>query len=392
MIAFVTFILYTLIFPYTKSQKVCEYFQDVDVTKVYDIFSPGYDRYYPMNSTCKWSAEAPIGYNLFLDCFNVEMPVSNNCMGDRIELSERGRFDLKDARRFCGKGEFTFLTPTNVLAMRYIATSRSPGGRFLCNLQAITDFCQCGRKNDLRIVGGIASRTNEFRMMAALVETSDSKSIFCGATIISKRHCLSAGHCLVGRRIIDLAILVGDDDIDTGTDTPFSALYRILQVILHPKYRQNKADNDIAIVKVDQDFEFNPGVNLVCLPFKYQEHSFSEEKVTAVGWGTLEFSGPKSNKLMKVQLDVINNTQCKTRGMNITDNHLCTYTKGKDTCQFDSGGPLLYEDQINFRMYLIGIINHGISCASKYPTVNIRITKYLDWIQDNTENIMYCNK
>lgn len=174
--------------------------------------------------------------------------------------------------------------------------------------------------------------------------------------------------------------------------TPYAALYKIAQVILHPLYKENGIEHDIAILKTFQPVEYNDGVSPACLPFHYTSETFEGATVTAIGWGTVEFSGPQTDKLMKVNLNVIDDETCVRRGMNITVGHMCTFTKGKDTCQFDSGGPLLYLDQRLNRYHLVGIVSYGAACASNYPSVNVRVTSYLDWVVENTQEASYCVK
>lgn len=57
---------------------------------------------------------------------------------------------------------------------------------------------------------------------------------------------------------------------------------------------------------------------------------------------------------------------------------------GKDSCQSDSGGPVLWTDTTTNRMHLIGIISHGVGCDSDYPGINTRVTWFLDWIVSTT--------
>lgn len=54
------------------------------------------------------------------------------------------------------------------------------------------------------------------------------------------------------------------------------------------------------------------------------------------------------------------------------------------------GGPLLYVD--NNVIFLVGIVSYGIGCASNHPSVNTRVTAYLDWIEVNTRSPNYCVK
>lgn len=87
---------------------------------------------------------------------------------------------------------------------------------------------------------------------------------------------------------------------------------------------------------------------------------------------------------MKVELDVVNSTVC-------TKTQTCTFTPGKDSCQFDSGGPLMHiADGIT--VYNWGIVSSGEGCAGNTPSANTLVTAYLDWIIENTPNTIYCAK
>ena len=104
--------------------------------------------------------------------------------------------------------------------------------------------------------------------------------------------------------------------------------------------------------------------------------------VQGVGWGTIEFGGPRSDHLRKVNLNIVNSTSC-------TSSQLCSYAVNRDTCTFDSGGPLLLKDN---QIYTIGIISYGIACALNVPSVNTNVIAYLDWIMSQTKSVVYCVK
>lgn len=64
-------------------------------------------------------------------------------------------------------------------------------------------------------MGGMETGINEYPMMAGLVDPF-RRDVYCGATIISERHVLTAAHCLTDRDINNVGVLVGDHDLNTG--------------------------------------------------------------------------------------------------------------------------------------------------------------------------------
>lgn len=83
--------------------------------------------------------------------------------------------------------------------------------------------------------------------------------------------------------------------------------------------------------------------------------------------------------------------RCQANYSSVAFTEICTLTPGKDTCQYDSGGALYYTDS-NSLLYNVGIVSYGTGCGSRYtPSVNIRVTEYLQWIRDNTPGATYCD-
>uniref|UniRef100_A0A1L8DQX8 Putative trypsin n=1 Tax=Nyssomyia neivai TaxID=330878 RepID=A0A1L8DQX8_9DIPT len=274
----------------------------------------------------------------------------------------------------------------------------------LCQIQAIPptttiptvpyDPCNCGVRKTSRIVGGTAAGVNEFPFQAALVSNT-TRSIFCGAEIISNRRALTARHCLAGQSPSLVGLLVGDSDTSTGSDTPYTSLYLIQAfTCFGGNCNTNDQANDIAMVLTVNQIQMNPGVNIICLPIKYNTNTanqFAGTKVVAAGWGDTEFGGIGSNTLQKVTLDVITTAQCQSRyGNSITVNHICTSTFGRDTCQRDSGTSLMYTGTDNGRMYTVGVVSFGVECGTN-PSVSTRVTSYVNWIRSNSPESSYCS-
>jgi len=82
----------------------------------------------------------------------------------------------------------------------------------------------CGvRKNNgqKRIIGGEDAQTNEFPWMAALFNKSNVNvnGFFCGGSLISNHHVLTAAHCVHDSRAKDLVVTFGDHDISKQDET-----------------------------------------------------------------------------------------------------------------------------------------------------------------------------
>ncbi|XP_066142745.1 venom serine protease 34-like isoform X2 [Euwallacea fornicatus] len=380
----------------------CVYYQVMTLGERYYIFNKEYPGNYSSGTACQWKALSPINSKVVLACDDVHLPKSLNCFQDRLEISS----SENDGHKYCGNGGFMFVTKENTLDFVLRSTTRSPGGRFLCTITSIEDKieesqnsfqnpnekpgCQCGWKNDKRIVGGHDTLVNEYPAMAGVVRI-DIGGIFCGGTIISRNYVLTAAHCVVNQDVNNYRVLVGDHDTSIGSDTNSSAIYRARKFIVHPKYNSSNYNNDLALIQVDI-MVFNDNVGPICLPFRYTANTFEEENVTVIGWGHKEFSGINSDILQEVNLDIISNQMCRTQGnFTVSSSQICTYTSNKDACQSDSGGPLIWQNFRNMtKLFLIGVISYGVGCASSSPGVHTRVTSFLNWIIEATSPDTYC--
>ncbi|CAG9792780.1 unnamed protein product [Diatraea saccharalis] len=386
---------FLLILDYALSQDAnCNFFQTVVVGVTYDLKSPNYPNSYGRGVQCRWVADCPVGYNCRLDCTEVNMPQTSSCSQDRLLVSRSGDLQLNNADYYCGQGQFSSVSSGTRLSIGLITALNSPGGRFRCSLyaqrQQTGGTCSCGYRKQNRIVGGVETGVNEFPMMVGLADPRINE-IKCGGVIIDKRYVLTAAHCLEGFTPSGLAVIAGEHDVNSA-DSSATAGYLISQFIVHPLYTSSNYDYDIAILRLQSDIVFSDRVGPVCLPFKYTNNDMTGAQLTILGWGTLFPGGPKSNVLRKVNVDVISQNSCQSAVPTLTSRQICTYTPGKDACQDDSGGPLLYTDNSGL-LFNIGIVSSGQFCATAgKPGVNTRVPVLLDWIVSNTPGANYCLK
>ncbi|CAH1175674.1 unnamed protein product [Phaedon cochleariae] len=246
------------------------------------------------------------------------------------------------------------------------------------------------------VTGGVQSLAKEFPHMA-IIGYGDEKDIQwgCGGSLISLNFVLTAGHCLESSDFGAAKwVRLGDLDLSTNTDDAEPQNFTIKRSIPHPEYQPPSRYNDIALIELDREVSLSQFVSPACLATK---NSPTVSKMTASGWGKSDFIGESSSYLLKVDLDRVDNTQCRNSYVSIPkrmlpsgildDRQICAGgVVGKDTCQGDSGGPLQVanpERSFTVKVHtLIGVTSFGKACGlSSTPGVYSRVAYYVPWIE-----------
>ncbi|MEU3610678.1 serine protease [Streptomyces sp. NPDC035033] len=233
------------------------------------------------------------------------------------------------------------------------------------------------------IVGGREAAPRAHPYVAALVDVERHRQ-FCGGALIGPRHVLTAAHCLTGayadtRRV---AVLLGEHDLRTATESRYARVARPARFTLHPGYDRRTQHDDLAVITLAAPVRADAGVRPVPLPAPGE--SFTHTRLEAAGWGATAFGRGPSPVLRTVTLDTLSNPACALRGVDgLTPAQLCTWSPGRDTCVYDSGGPLVHRDPTG-RPVLAALVSYGRGCATDSPAVNTRITAHLAWLERTT--------
>jgi len=163
--------------------------------------------------------------------------------------------------------------------------------------------------------------------------------------------------------------------------------------VQHPLYDRQTLDNDITLIHLSKPITFGKNVQAECLPFSLTAETFQGKTVQAAGWGTTkpvainqQNTDSVASTLQRVDLPMITTPECNNyyKG-GITNNMICTYNPGKDTCQGDSGGSIDYQNPANGLNYAVGVTSFGAGCAQTgYPGVYAKVSNYLPWIETTT--------
>uniref|UniRef100_A0A1A9W0W6 Peptidase S1 domain-containing protein n=1 Tax=Glossina brevipalpis TaxID=37001 RepID=A0A1A9W0W6_9MUSC len=366
-------------------------YQLTSENQVINITSPYYPGFYATGTNCRYRVIAPQDHVVMLSCRYELFP--NVCNSESFFISLEGDFQFRDAERYCSSFQTTRFSHFRFLSIAYHSSfaGTTIRGRFFCQAFAKQQPCDCGWSPDVRITNGQESLKNEFPSVVALRDIYASQRLFCGGSIISHRHIVTAAHCMENNRNpSNIVAYVGYHDLVNGNESIYANQYRIKSILIHPSYTTatTEGKSDIALLVTSKSIEWSKGVGPICLPWLQRAELFPYVIVDVVGWGTTSFAGSKSNVLQKVQLMILENHICQQQyNDSIMSSQICTFDYrglGQDSCQYDSGGPVIYKQTHHI---LLGIVSYGQSCGRRYAVgVNTRITTHLNWLWTHTQN------
>uniref|UniRef100_A0A8C9A5K7 Plasminogen activator n=1 Tax=Prolemur simus TaxID=1328070 RepID=A0A8C9A5K7_PROSS len=279
-----------------------------------------------------------------------------------------------------------------------------PGTAGLTCLVCPSPPATCGlrqhRQPQFRIKGGLFADITSHPWQAAIFarnRRSPGERFLCGGVLIASCWVLSAAHCFQDRfPPHHLTVILGRTYrvVPGGEEQRFE----VEKYIVHQEFDDDTYNNDIALLQLRSDAprcaRESSSVRAVCLP---------EADLRLPDWTECELSGygkheasslSYSERLKEAHVRLYPSSRCTSQHLfnrTVTSNMLCagdTRSGGDqanlhDACQGDSGGPLVcLKDN---RMTLVGIISWGLGCGQKdVPGVYTKVTRYLDWIRDNT--------
>ena len=276
-------------------------------------------------------------------------------------------------------------TTTRSTTSTSVATAAAPAGTFAILPPPVVTCvyggsatCGCSATQPLfaapRVVQGYTARANSWPWIVSLTYTTGDEGSFCGGTLITYRHVLTAAHCFFDPTTApdDLVIRADVQTLSNGNEGQTIA---VATITIHPNYVPENDVYDIAILTLTTPVAQTPTVGLCCLSFDTTLPAVGERAVI-IGWGDTTDGGQSSNVLLQAVVQV--QAPSATCAIPSTDIEFCAGFSGTDTCQGDSGGPFM--TSVNNAWTCTGVVSRGVFCGT--PDVYTRVSAYQEFINN----------
>ncbi|XP_022907539.1 chymotrypsinogen A-like [Onthophagus taurus] len=225
----------------------------------------------------------------------------------------------------------------------------------------------------------------------------------CGGSIISENFILTAAHCVTYPKTKTLLstqsflIYIGVTRL-TDLTIPSVTISIADEIMIPSDYSPETYFNDIALIKLTRNLQFNNFIRPVCLWSEDNDQATITGRLgTVVGWGIDQRNTSFSSDLRHAEIPVISGETCKEKDdfyrKHTNEKTYCAGGQdGKAVCNGDSGGGMLFK-KVGFSKtvwQLRGIVSLNRKqdlnevCNTKSYAIFADAAKHLEWIRKTT--------
>jgi secreted trypsin-like serine protease len=236
------------------------------------------------------------------------------------------------------------------------------------------------------VVGGHIAKPGKWPFMVSLVDKNtptNRDAHFCGGSLISKRDVLTAAHCAFPDDAGNLQVLVGTQDFAVG-----GRRVNVTRITQHPSYGTAGADSDVSVLRLAEDVTDIAPVAFMTTIAEEDQYASVDAMSYGMGWGEMEVKPHAPRRLHDVKVPIVDREVCNgpdSYNGDVDGTMICAGYKegGKDTCQGDSGSPLVVRDAGKKWNLQVGVVSWGIGCAEpNYYGVYSRLATLGEWVKE----------
>ncbi|XP_058123094.1 chymotrypsin-like protease CTRL-1 [Anopheles ziemanni] len=214
----------------------------------------------------------------------------------------------------------------------------------------------------------------------------------CGGTIINRDTVLTAYHCVAGiEGPIEVERLVVRGGLFDLLHEPDQENH-VLEVLFPPEASVKTFDGDIAVLKMQTEFEYGVNIQPACIRTTKQPiDDLVEMQGTVIGWGLTE-RGFISRTLIEANVPVVSPNECLQGDsrfhLALTSKIYCAGSRnGTSSCNGDSGGGMFF--YMGGHWFLHGLTSFSPGdpkkpgvCDSHNYVAYTNVAKYITWLQE----------
>uniref|UniRef100_A0A8D8P9N5 Chymotrypsin-C n=1 Tax=Culex pipiens TaxID=7175 RepID=A0A8D8P9N5_CULPI len=162
----------------------------------------------------------------------------------------------------------------------------------------------------------------------------------------------------------------------------------ISSITAHPKFNSDTFRNNIALVRLNRNVEFEDNIQPICLPVTESLKEQTHSEYIVAGWGRTTWDEDYPNILQKGSVQVTDRSECEDKSDDrfyIGRDVICVGSNGTaNMCEWEDGAPLGYPTRYNESG--VRFVQYGITSifgCETLPSIITYVPRYMDWILAN---------